>query len=95
MTTGERIKYLREREGISQAGLAKAIGATRASVNAWEMELSRPNAEYLKGLSVHFHVSVDYILGIDNHELISIEHLTPEEKHIVLNLIRHFEITKK
>ena len=95
MSIGDRILYLREREGMSQAGLARAIGSTRATVNAWEMDISSPNAEYLKDLSTYFHVSVDYILELNNSEQISLERLTPEEKNIIMILIRHFEITKK
>ena len=95
MKIGERISFLREREGISQAGLARAIGATRAAVNAWEMDLSKPNAQSLKDLSSYFHVTVDYLMGIQNEELISIEHLTADEKQIVLRIIHQFEQSRK
>ncbi|WP_462339005.1 helix-turn-helix domain-containing protein [Gemmiger formicilis] len=33
--------------GLSQAALTRKLGVTRASVNAWEMELSSPTAAYL------------------------------------------------
>ena len=43
----ERIKYLRERSGMTQAGLAKVLGITRSSVNAWEMGISVPSTQYI------------------------------------------------
>ena len=95
MHIGQRIASLRERENISQNSLAKSIGATRAAVNAWEMELSKPNAQSLQDLSLYFHVTVDYLMGLDDHELISLEQLSPEEKQIILRLIHHFEYMKK
>ena len=40
MMIADNIKRLRENAGLSQAALARKLGVTRASVNAWEMELS-------------------------------------------------------
>ena len=36
----DTIKSLRETAGLSQSALAKRLGVTRSSVNAWEMGLS-------------------------------------------------------
>ena len=58
------IKTLRESVGVSQSALAKKIGVTRAAVNAWEMGLSVPTAQYIVELAQFFHVSADYILGL-------------------------------
>lgn len=91
MQVGERIGYLRTREGISQAGLAKALGATRAAVNAWEMGISNPNMQSLIDLAGYFHVSMDYLLGLDSREQVSIASLNQREKEIVLGLIRYFD----
>ena len=91
MQIGERISYLRDREGISQSALAKEIGATRAAVNAWEMGISNPNMLSLIELTSYFHVSMDYLLGLDNSEFISLETLSGEEKKIVMHLIHYFE----
>ena len=45
MMIADNIKRLRENAGLSQAALARKLGVTRASVNAWEMELSAPTAQ--------------------------------------------------
>ncbi len=91
MQIGERIGYLRSREGLSQAGLAKALNATRAAVNAWEMGISNPNMQSLMDLAAYFHVTMDFLLGLDDRELISLASLNPREKEIVVNLVHYFE----
>lgn len=94
MQIGDRIKLLRERESTSQAALARALNATRAAVNAWEMGLSNPNMQSLIELAQYFHVSVDYLLGLDTDNNISIASLNEKEREIVLQLIHYFESSK-
>ncbi len=89
----ERIKALRENMGLSQAALAKRLGVTRASVNAWEMELSMPTAPYLVEMARLFHT--DYILGLDKREHIVLDHLQPEEKKLIYSLMDYIESRKK
>ena len=48
---GERIKMLRESHNLSQAALAKRLGITRSSVNAWELGLNVPSTQYIIELS--------------------------------------------
>ncbi len=91
MQIGDRIRQLREREGISQSALAEALGATRAAVNAWEMGISNPSMQSLVELSQYFRVSVDHLLGLADGDTISLARLTAEEKALVLKMIRHFE----
>ena len=43
----EKIKHLREQQGLTQAELSKRLGITRSSVNAWEMGISVPSTQYL------------------------------------------------
>ena len=88
---GERIKMLRESHNLSQAALAKRLGVTRSSVNAWEMGLSIPTAQYIVELSQLFHVSTDYLLGLNNTQAIYIDRLSQEEKQILYSLIHYFQ----
>ena len=65
----DTIKRLRENMGLSQAALARKLGGvTRASVNAWEMELSSPTAAYLVEMARLFHTTTDDILGLESEE---------------------------
>ena len=43
----EKIKMLREQNNMTQAQLAKAIGITRAAVNAYEQAISVPSTQYI------------------------------------------------
>ena len=79
----DTIKSLRETAGLSQSALAKRLGVTRSSVNAWEMGLSIPTAQYIVELSQLFHVSTDYLLGLNNTQAIYIDRLSQEEKQIL------------
>lgn len=83
------IKTLRENMGLSQAALAKRLGVTRASVNAWEMEISSPTAQYLIEMARLFHTSTDFILGLESEEKITLRGMTDQEKHLVYNLVEY------
>ena len=87
ISISERIKELREKQNLTQSGLAKKLNITRSAVNAWEMGISVPNVEKLVELSSLFNVSVDYLLGINNTFNINISNLSEEEKKLVLNLV--------
>lgn len=87
----DTIKSLRETAGLSQSALAKRLGVTRSSVNAWEMGLSIPTAQYIVELSQLLHVSTDYLLGLNNTQAIYIDRLSQEEKQILYSLIHYFQ----
>ena len=87
----DTIKSLRETAGLSQSALSMRLGVTRSSVNAWEMGLSIPTAQYIVELSQLFHVSTDYLLGLNNTQAIYIDRLSQEEKQILYSLIHYFQ----
>ena len=60
----DKIRTLRDTCGLSQSALAKKIGVTRSAVNAWEMGLSIPTAQYIVAMAQLFHISTDYLLGL-------------------------------
>ena len=91
----DTIKALREKTGLSQSGLAKKLGVTRSAVNAWEMRLSVPTAQYLVELSRLFQVSADYLLGLKNEEAIYIDDFTEQEKKLLYSLVDCFKSNRK
>ena len=67
MTTGQRMKHLRNRKNLDQQGLAAELGhQTLTLITKWESDQSLPNGRELKNLAQFFGVSVDYLLGLDH-----------------------------
>lgn len=85
----ERIKNLREQHSMTQASLAKRLGITRSSVNAWEMGISVPSTQYIVELANIFQVSTDYLLGLNNSSTISVAGLSEKDVQIIHALVNH------
>ena len=91
----DNIKRLRKNMGLSQAMLARKLGVTRASVNAWEMELSSPTAIYLVEMARLFHTTTDDILGLSQEEQISLRGMNDQEKRLIYDLVDYINSQKK
>ena len=63
MTNGERIKYLREKSGLTQKDVATKLGLEPAAISKYELDMREPNIEAIKKLANMFNVSIDYLLG--------------------------------
>ncbi len=63
MTNGERIKYLREKSGLTQKDVATRLGLEPAAISKYELDMREPNIEAIKKLANMFNVSIDYLLG--------------------------------
>lgn len=90
----ERLKELRKRDSISQNQLAKKMELTRATINAWEMGISFPNAQSLIMLAKYFKVSVDYILGLSDKEMLDISALNEVEKRMICEMVQYLSDKK-
>jgi len=64
MTLGERIRELRQAQGLSQEALAAHLGLSRQAISKWEKNLSYPDTENLLALADLFGVSSDELAGI-------------------------------
>ncbi len=87
----ERIKEARERNGLTQAALAKKLGVSRSAVNSWEIGISAPSVQYLIELSKLFKVSADYLLELNSSESVDISFLDDEEKRMVYSMLDYFK----
>lgn len=85
----DRIKTLREQHNKTQSDLAKQLGITRSSVNAWEMGISVPSTQYIVELAHIFNVSTDYLLGVKPTSSISVAGLTDKDIELVNGIILH------
>lgn len=90
---GDKIRYLRDKAGLTQSYLAKRLGISRSAVNSWEMSLSSPSLSNIIEIMDIFHVTADYLLGTSDKMLIDISDLSADEQEVIIRLINCF--TKK
>lgn len=86
-----RIVFLREKKNLTQSALAKILGITRSSVNAWEMGISVPSTQYIVELSEYFSVSTDYLLGVNKTATLDISGLNDSDIEILHQLTQHLK----
>ena len=95
MTAAEKIKELRQSSAIYQAQLAKRLGVTRSSVNAWEMGISTPTTQYIVDMAHIFHVSTDCLLGVEEGAALSLRGLTEEESRLLYGMLDYMQKGKR
>lgn len=61
---GDRLKKLRQQEGLSQQQLANKLGVTKSVVSYYELHERYPSPDVLIKLAYIFHTSADYLLGL-------------------------------
>lgn len=87
----DRIRCLREKNDMTQTTLAKQLGITRSSVNAWEMGISVPSTQYVVELSRIFGVSTDYLLGVEKSATINVSGLSEADIQLLYQIIAHLK----
>jgi transcriptional regulator with XRE-family HTH domain len=63
MNLAENLKKIMEQRGISQSSLAKSLGISRASVNAWAKGSATPSLDNLKRIGELLGIAVDEIIS--------------------------------
>lgn len=63
MTTGTRIAAAREAKNLNQSELARALGVTPQSVQAWESDKNTPRPKRLKEIAAALGVAASYLMG--------------------------------
>lgn len=63
MTFGARLRELRQRKGLTQAELAKALSLGESTISFYEADRREPDYCTLKAIADFFRVSTDYLLG--------------------------------
>ncbi len=62
MSLAERLKYYRNKSGLSQATVAKELKASRQAISKWENDRGYPDIDNLILLSNTYEVSIDQLL---------------------------------
>lgn len=94
MDFGERLKWLRERSGLTQKFAAEKIGVKNNTLSSYESSKRQPDYITLKKLADLYEVTIDYIItGEENSSIVSVAgqeiSLTPEEVKIFEELKKH------
>ncbi len=83
----QRIGELRNQFNITQSELARRLGVTRSSVNAWELGFATPQLKHIVEMADIFGTTVDDLLNINNKVMIDISSLSPTEQQAVFAII--------
>lgn len=86
----DRIRFLRDKVGMTQTDLAKKLGISRSAVNSWEMSLSLPSISNIIEMTQIFHISSDYLLSISDNMYVDISSLSNDEKEVIFKLLNCF-----
>ena len=90
LNIADRIRYLRDKAGLTQTDLAKRLGISRSAVNSWEMSLSSPSLANVGEMTQIFHVDADYLLSVSDRILIDVTSLTGEQRELLLRMVDCF-----
>lgn len=92
MTTGTKIRYLREKKKISQEALAYAVGVSQVTIGNWEQGKSIKH-EYIKRLADALEISIDYLFEENqgkNVETIAKADVQNDGFEIIIKAPNHF-----
>ena len=67
----ERLRELRQEQGMTQEALGQVIGVKNYSVYTYEKGRSYPDVAGLIAIADHFNVSIDYLVGRTDRREIS------------------------
>lgn len=94
---GERLKLLRENQGMTQSELAISLNVSRQSVGGYENDFVDPGMDILVKIADRFNVSLDYLLCRTN-ERDNFNLLDSTNKEVLLKIyeiINSYEMIKK
>lgn len=58
---GDNLKLLRQRKGLTQTEVAKALNVNKTTYNAWEHGVNKPRDEMKVKIAEYYGLSVGYI----------------------------------
>lgn len=81
---GLRLKFLRQRKGLTQANLGNLLNVSASTIGMYERGEREPSFKVLKSIAQYFDTSIDYLLDHHtNSENRSTLSLTKEEEEIL------------
>ena len=65
MKFGQRLKEVRQQNGLSQVELAEILNVHNITVSRWETSVYYPDARIVADIATLFNVTSDYLLGLN------------------------------
>ena len=62
----EKLKELREENGLSITQLAKNLGLSYNAIRRWELKMQIPNIEMLDLIAKYFNETPNYLMGYED-----------------------------
>ena len=87
MTIGQNIKRLRERAGMSQSELARAIDVTRSLISQYEADIAAPRMGNVERLAMALGCTKSEIIEDVRYATVMLDDL-PADEHELLDLFR-------
>lgn len=84
---GLRLKALRQKKRLSQKVVAARIGVTRATISAYENNLTTPSVEQLVKLALLYGASLDFMLNLDRRDVLYLDGLTESQRLTVRSMV--------
>lgn len=87
-TFGERLKELRNENGLTLDELKDCLNTTKSTLSRYENGLRDPKIDFARKVATYFNVSLDYMLGSsENREIIPIANSKAElSKELAIKL---------
>ncbi|AIY82224.1 helix-turn-helix family protein (plasmid) [Clostridium botulinum 202F] len=97
MTFGDRLKELREDNGLRQTELADKLNLSRNAISAYETNTNEPNLDILVKFADIFNVSLDYLLCRTKEKYnLNLENNTNKELLLkICDILSLYKIEKK
>jgi len=92
---GTRMKYLRERNRLSQKEMAEKLGVSNVQLSRYETGARKPDPETLARIAGFFKVSADFLLGLASsvHDPKTV-YLTEQEHALLDEIKQHPDLEK-
>ncbi|WP_317942796.1 helix-turn-helix transcriptional regulator [Carnobacterium maltaromaticum] len=68
MSFGQKLNYLREKQGLTQNELARILFIQQTTVSSYEKDKISPSAETIVKAADYFNVTADYLLEIKSNK---------------------------
>lgn len=81
-TFKDMLKYLRNRDKLSQSELAEELGVAKSTISMYEVGKREPDFETLEAIADLFNVDMNFLLGKDGSENDDHYYLNDETRQI-------------